>query len=590
MTLRKFLRTDRRRRTWSAVLTWLIYVLMHIVALALVLANKNVVSDDMRAYRGMQAAQILGGNGADSMATIVIAIVLGIQSYAYLMSRRQVDFYESQPVSGKMRFFGGYLSSLIVFAEAYVVTAAAGLLVAVGMGAPAGEFLPQMVLQIVRSLVLFSSVFGVSALAAMLTGNLVITCLAICVLLAYEPALRFLLLSFAGTFFRTFYGTDGEIADAVTSPIAWLYRTEGTWNLWDGILIFVISMILARIAMRLRPREAAGCAVVFKPVRIIVKIAICLIAGMWVSLLVYTINDSAAAVILCTALGIFVVGCAMEVIYTYNFRALLKGLPATAAAAAAAIFIFCGYRYDWTGYDRWVPDPSAVESAYLIYNGYVSFSDSYESYAKKEMAITDIDALNKVLASGEAYTRKTYEEEPEASYEFIITYRMKDGSEAKRDVMIPDSTDPAAMAAVFDSDAFREGYYTIYHDEGEAENLDKLQIVYDTMEQTSATVPAATYYEKLRNAWMRDMENTSWEDLKKMRPVGGIEVQVKEDEYSEATEGLAKSLPVYATFSNTIAVLKEAGIYLDPPAADSDYQLNGMFNEYLDFEERDTLG
>ena len=221
-----------RRRLWPAALAFVSYLLYHVAGTATVLSN---ILQDLEASaggRGFTAAErlsalgegisgVMGYNSIFSwMLVPFLAAVLAIEGFAWMDNRREVDFYESQPVSRAKRFWDICVSSFLYFLFSYLITLEIGLVIAGAMGGLTRGIVIEAAVQTLRVIALFVCVYGLGVLSAMLTGNIIVAGLAFLVLMFYEFELKIILAGYCSEFLATYDGNKpGILVENIFTPL-----------------------------------------------------------------------------------------------------------------------------------------------------------------------------------------------------------------------------------------------------------------------------------------------------------------------------------------------------------------------------------
>ncbi len=261
-----FIRRQRelfRRRLWPAALTFVSYLLYHVAGTATVLSN---ILQDLKTSaggRGFTAAErlsalgegisgVMGYNSIFSwMLVPFLAAVLAIEGFAWMDNRREVDFYESQPVSRAERFWDICVSSFLYFLFSYLITMEIGLVIAGAMGGLTRGIVIEAAVQTLRVIALFVCVYGLGVLSAMLTGNIIVAGLAFLVLMFYEFELKMILAGYCSEFLATYDGNKpGILVENIFTP---LYHysvgsTASRLRSWPASLL-VCSLLRSRTAL-----------------------------------------------------------------------------------------------------------------------------------------------------------------------------------------------------------------------------------------------------------------------------------------------------------------------------------------------------
>ena len=598
-----------KQRAWVFAVTFLTYVIMHIAIPTMILANRRhewkmgtweVYSSsgklmDYGEVMRQTALAVFAHKSMwvmASMPVIALAVLLAFQGFAWLNSRRQIDFYESQPISRNRHFWQVVISSFLIFIISYLVTLAIGGLIVTAMGAYSNELVIESFRLFTKMLYLFAGYFSISMLAVMLTGHAVVGMLAAAVFFLYETALRGMIIGLMQSYYKTF-GDQGYIVKVWTAPIYWIF-SDDKYSWIKGLLLVIAVFAIAYICYKIRKNEDAGEAVLYKPVRIVAKIAVSMLIGLFTA----WIFSSTASIGIVTSVIIGVVsavlvGCIMESIYAFDVRAAMKGWGWSLIGAAGAAVLFASIAMDLTGYDTWVPDPDKVEDAYIVDPMY-AYRAANENFAKNYMHLTDIEAVNELLKVGEAIARGEItdddmmqwaadSEEPSTEIEILpedqvdftvfpleIHYRMKNGRDIARSIQLSNTMGIDLADPIIGSAEFREGYFQIYHNDTVEQNLDKMNINGYLINSDYEEVPAEDYYEELKEAYEKDLEKFSWSYATGTEIIGEFSI-VSQERYTDELAGIySPEYVVYEGFDNTIKVLQKAGIFPEDLKGDTD--------------------
>lgn len=562
-----------QRRLWPAALSFLIFMLYHVIGVIMV---TNICVQESRSLNPEQAhtqlssslIRLLGRSVVPGYLAAATAMILAIQGFAWLDDRRQIDFYSSQPISGIRRFTEICTSSFIIFALSYILTLTAGIIIGASFGGITAPQLPAIWIGAGKCAALFLAVHGIAVLAVMLTGNVIISILASFVLLFYEPGFRFVLSFYQDQYLDLPSHLTGGVSltRAVFSPL-WHYTVGSETNLRKilmNLLIAVCVTTLAFFVYSIRKNEAAGSAVIFRPVRIIVKIAIAVLGALCISII--SLNGSTENFsMFCIVIAAVIIGCIMEIIYAFDLKAMFRHFPETVAAAVLALFIFVVFAFDIFGIRTWMPKAVQLESAAVIDQNYFSdhftddgmpvtgpTSDFYVQYMK----ITDNEAL---LSFVRACYEETAADDSAPTYSITVYYRLKNGRKVARKVPVPESIDPALADAVFGSEDFREGYFQVWHDTYIRSAVqEKGSMIYDNGVAAYAIEPSQ--YMAFREAYMKDLEQFSYSFANNNWPAGTMHIYCTKE--AEHEYSVHVSCPVYGTFTNMEAFLKKNGAVL----------------------------
>lgn len=658
----KTLKSSFRLRIWPAALSLLLFFLYNVVGLFLFLSAKNQM--DWGTYSELyilrqkegEVLSVLGGNsGLTPILAGLLAIVFAVQEFSWLNSRREIDFYESQPVLRRDRFFSAVLGGFLIYLLTCLVTFLAGAAIAAGMGVMSGPLLSAVLYEELRSLILFTGVYLTAILAMMLCGSTLIAILATGVLLIYEPAMRSLLALLRRTFYTTFCDLLPD-SDPLGKPLlsAAAYYLDGAYSYAQNaylpitaadvgnavragaakdlksLILSAVLLLLAYIAFRHRKNESAGSAVVFAPVRSVVKVLLSVFAGTAAGLVCYGIlgeNRNTETLLPSFLMIVFfalLMCCVMEIIYHFDLKALFRNPAGILVSAALSVFLFAFFCYDISGYDRYLPQQEDVEYA-CVYP-----TDNMQSYLRLDengspqpdfdwfsahMKSADIAGVEALARIGIENSR-TAVGESAFSY-FVVAYHMKSGKQIIRRYRIPADADPAVLDALLGTDVYRSAAFPLegYAFDGRGASAER-GLTYTTgYDSRLVLVPAAGGTDavssgertdsgavrKFADAYRADLQHYNYSMAHGETPVGVISLQgylAPEDSYQASLQNgtfsgtfieyeayyqrqirsyldigqwsdYTLNYPVYPEFTETIAFLKDEGIYLPAlPAAE----------------------
>lgn len=464
----KLLREDMKRRIWAIALLLLAFFFAMPVDLSLSMENaaKNnfyrynnftpLVQDGsipqqefaarlLRAKTNIVLEQAKFGNGLLMVLIIGAAVVMGVTGFSYLHNRKKIDFYHSIPVRREMLFAVQFLDGILLTAGAYLFNSLVMLMIAASYGVPlfagaaaaGGGSMQPVILAAAVSFVLnmlyYILMYTVVSIAMMMTGNLVVGVLGTAVFFFFPPAMMMILAGYCDTFFVT---SADYIWHSRLSPLEWgvkylspfsAYLEASTWNLQKPeeymlvlaitLLVLPVLIVLSLLLYRKRPSEAAGKAMAFKwsmmPIRVILVLGIGLAGGIFF----WALQSSLKWGIFGVMAAVIITHCIVEIIYHFDFKKLFSHKRQLVLTLAAGILVFLSFRYDWYGYDRYMPDQSDISSVSMymdiddrlggpeltverVDGEFVTCYQSDDDQAEENMYLTDLDAAMKIIEKG----------------------------------------------------------------------------------------------------------------------------------------------------------------------------------------------
>ena len=600
-------RENQRRRVWVWIVTFLG---MFVSVMGRLLVNLSridqwygegrVISTHEEYVDALHSisAELLGFNDVLALFSAGMAVIIAMQGFSYLCDRRKVDLYHSVPVDKNRRFAVVYVNGVILFLTSYIANILLGLILAAARGALNGVAMAGIGVAFVWNLLFFLTIYSAAVLAVMLTGNLFVTACMTGVLLLYEIVwyevinqLNFYFLDTYSTFFvdpRPKVSVLYDYFDTAGS----LLRTgwqQGIGALAQRVLPYGIKWIILAVAAtalawfcyRRRPSEAAGKAIAFPKCRPVLKVAVAVPGALLLGIILY---DASYQNDILTAAGVLIGGalvCAfMEVICDFDIKSAFRH-PVSGGVTLAVLALLClNYKFDFFGYDKYVPEQDEVESiAVNLGNGYAeSFWDeeftyiSADEYEREHMFLTDTEPVL-ALAAKAAETDKYAYGETDLVRSVYVLYRLKSGREVGRSFLVnfSDPANEALLNRIVGSREYKEGCMQILTDKRSYDYVEN--ITYSNGSSLAWLPPEEA--QKLREALVADLEHFDFTAGRSQWPCGWLEVSFGYQGYVYGCE-----LEVYESFTNTIDYLKEHGAYYPLQLDVSDVEEIEVAGEY----------
>ena len=657
----KLLREDFKRRAWAIALVFLAFFFSLPVGLAMSMenaANTNyrVFNDDMEVVRSaamtdsqwaaklleMKTRVVVSSAGFGNIMVVLlmtaVAVVIGISSFSYLHNRRKVDFYHSMPVRRETLFLAQYTGGAFIVAASYLASMVLMAGVSVSYGVSLGGILGTMAGGWALNVLYFLLMYGTVTVAMLLTGKIVVGVLASGIFFFFIPSIMLLLIAYCQTFFvtttRYMWSDNGSFltwAFEYLSPFS-VYMTALGWKPQEmgsrvpiaicSILAFLAISLLAVWLYRRRPSESAGKAMAFGRTMAPIRMLIVLGSGLGGGMFFWMLQSSLKWGIFGVVVSIVIAHCVIEVIYQSDFKKLFSHKLQLALCLTAGVLIFLSFRYDWYGYDSYIPRRERVASASLEISEDSSWLDEkhfnrgkdgrlqlvsgpiYE-YIEDNMALTDLDSVLAIAQEGKSQVRQYRDlrlniREAQASSvsmissdgpksvflassvgedegyameyttEVTVCYRLTNGKEARRSYTIPLSAIKDSYETIFAEKEYKDGLYYIL-------NQDPASLVAIQYQEggklTEMGVKDSALRGRFLKAYQTDLEALTVEDKINQDPVGRIgfasadalDYYMQQDEWSQSygnrpVDDPCQYWPVYASFTNTLALLEDEGV------------------------------
>ena len=614
----KLLKEDFRRRLWAVALVFLAFFFTLPIGLALNM--ENAANSNYNRYNDYEPfiqdgtmtdlqykARLLElktevvlngveyGNGMIAFLMITAAVVIGVSSFAYLHNKKKVDFYHSIPVRREALFGAQFSGGIFMVGAAYGFNLLLLTGVALSYGVPAGRILGAMAGGWALNMLYYALMYSVAVAAMMMTGNIVVGVLGTGVFFFFLPGVMMLLGWYCETFFVT---TARYMWSSDQSPFTWgvrylspfsVYINSFGWKMNELVkhVPELICTILAFLAVatldlelyRKRPSEAAGKAMAFKksmpPVRILLVLGIGLAGGMFF----WSLQSRLRWGLFGTMVSVVLTHCIVEIIYHFDFKKMFCHRLQLGLCLAAGILAFLSFRYDWYGYDSYIPSKEEIVSASLdigVDSSWLSdktfetgsdgklqrkYADPYE-YIEENMVLTDKEAVMSMVEEGrkralegrderlgirKAVARidgyhsnaarsiggadgptsiflamktgsKADSEQEKFETNMTVCYRLANGREVRRSYSLPLSAVMDSYEALYRQDAYKEGMYRILSQEpGQVK-----QVLYREADQVMDVSQDSRVQEAVLKAYQQDMRELTVEERLVEMPVGSL--------------------------------------------------------------------
>ncbi len=556
---------------------------------------------------------------------IAAAFLFAIQGFSYLFNESQIDFYLSQPTTRAQRIRKNYVNAITTFILIYVTTVIIGLIAASIMGAVNGNIVMEVAIETLRAFVLFFAFYNITVLAVVISGSLPIA-------IIMTAVLSFLSIVISGetSFYKDMFFATSSPRDQFNvflSPIFDRASVMSSVNLFisqggllqddyiskclkilfakdlDILITGVIAFSLVIFFSKFRQAEWTGKSIPLRPVRWCIKILTCVLMGLgsgYFIYLVYITVWNTKIYLIMLAVMVFVTiftGCITEVILEGNIKRLFKGMAQTIMSIAIVILVFVICRGDLLGYDSYVPAVNKIEScAILNTTRTMNFTDKFGNYSDNynfanDMKITNVEDFVQIAKVGMKQKKQERLKEQEGNYDSIgyplsIMYRLKNGRKIYREIVVPYETVDEQLDRIISSEEYKVDNFQVFKDENIRDYAKSK--VNSTLKYVSGGLTKETKsfdYAQFSDAYRQDLLlHYNFREIKEKLPIGNVTY-----ESNDYNNYCFADFEVFDTFENTIALLKEYGIYTDMNSKDAEIKRVVVTNYYPGYD-LDELG
>lgn len=596
---------NNKRRIWLWIVSALVWFFYYPVLTVLLLSNtaggnfmEQLTAAESRENLIRSAQSILTiSNLFTYVITGIGAVVCAVQGFSYLYSRKKVDLYHSVPVSRTRRFLTIYINGVLIGLLPYTIGLSLGMAAAGMWNAVDAGLLGMVIVGWILNVVLFFGIYGMTVLAVMLTGKLLVSLLAAVVFLVYEVVLIFLDYQYKQTFFQYFSSYE-EVSGPWFHPAGYILMlsdrilTGGEGQLWrnfvsggGGVLLALVLALaftaLAYVCYRIRPSEAAERSMAFSCTKGVVKILLVVPFALTVVLIVRELaghGTRTGFVLFGMAVSVVLGSCVIEVIYESDIRAALRKKKQILAAGLLTAGIYSVYCFDLTGFDSWLPEEESLEEAVCLlpyHSGGSLMNQETGYYMTQKEFMLQMPGVRNAAAVRSLLEHKG---DPEKDPWCHVAYRMKNGRICWRYFPL----DPKAADVLNDiigSEEYKAAAYPLY-DDSYSQICKQYPVKSLVFHQgIMQTILDPVDLDTLLRAWKQDMKEMDYDTLTGEFQSGEVRITLQREDRGN----FEMECFVYPSFTHTIRFLKELGVdtdqYLPPESVQSVTVTNYHYSE-----------
>ncbi len=637
-----------RRRLWSCALSVLVFFFAFPVAAAVMISGAReqlryqadmLTPDLMNLYLQrsiFRSYRLYAGPGSLLLVLLMalMAVVCAVSGYRWLFASKETDFYHSLPVRREKLFATVTIDSFLITAIPYgvmslisavIIMAASGRKYALWIAFTGFRF----------NMTAFLFCYAVAVVAVMLTGQMLVCLLGTAVFYGIGPMIvgaGYLLMH---GYFASFY-EDTQKTEALlqhSSPVLWaaVSGRAGTGAVrcavWS-LVWFAVFTAIGLILYRKRPSEAAGRAIAFPVAEPVIKVVLSSTAGIFTGAFIHRLMANTGAAdawtVFAAACGVLLTAMILEIIYHSDFKKLFAGKKAILLAAVITAAVLAVFRFDLTGYDRWIPAADKVASVGIFSDALESDTWQYQSelvmqqdeltgrryvntllkgtddglgmdYRQRlanETDLPDLDAVRAIAERGVLdikdpkildgriygmYTEKAGGADPgQRIGQVLFSWRLKNGRTVYRQYMMNLTAVRDELDAVHDAETWKKTMYpmlTLDPEELSGINYNLGGRCYHlTKKGETDAAPAGA--KEILLAWQADMMELTADTQRQEMPVVCLQFKTKkfqemvdimreEDPYAVETFNNSGYYPVYPSFGRTVSLLEKYGLPLE---------------------------
>lgn len=578
----RLMREDLKLRLWTIALSVLVCFLSYPVAIGL----------QMDAFRYRVEEGILhtvGPQYAMGIAIAVIgAIICGLSSFYYLTSRKKVDLYHSIPIKRERLFACNFINGILIYLIPYIGSFLLSMAILGNNNYMTYTIFITMVKTLCIHFVFFLLFYSLTVIAAMLTGNIIVTAVLTAIFLLYGLLISMLKELYFTHFFTTYFswGISQSLNNSISkyfSPIYHYGRVIGAyyngipvWNLLIKILLF--DFILIGIGLWLykkRPSEAAGAPMAFSLSKPIIKYLLVLPTTLFGGMLFKEMSSTRGTgwywfgIIFTFFLSYGLI----EIVYNMDIRKAFRGKIHLAVSAVSVIIIVIIFHTDLFGYDTYIPEKDKIESMSVMLPGidrqlsYLSVNNNSKvirvnsrDYELKHMNLTNFDAAYELAKK--SVPNSSYKREKGESVDYYqVKYRLKNGKEVYRIYQLPLNNTLESFASIYEDNAYKEAHFSLFS--MESKNIGGIEVA--NRFETKTVFLDKEQRRQLLEIYKEELRNLSLYEVMETEPKATIVFQIESNAEEEKTEQWSymyhhMEYNIYPGFVRTIEFLKGFGV------------------------------
>ena len=467
---------DMKRRLIIVIITLVLFAIYGISFLFSFL-NQFTYWEVTREEIIASIVEMCAPSGAECVLGMLMGVFLAAQGFAYLHSKRQMDFYGALPISRTRRFSILCTNQIVLFTIPFLLIKAMQILVIAFSGYGSKEAYVNVAISTLCVWLGFMAMWAITAVAVIITGHLALSLAGVAVITAYVPLVRFVVLTGCCAFLLDTYA-GGTVGDFwyIFSPFSalskvipdwgetWAWKTNGIW-LPVLALYAIVFGIVAYVTFLKRNNETTGKAMAFpkwnRLIQIMLSIPCGILCGLVTGIWVAWIN--VWLIIPFAIVGCCFVHLLLECIFHYNIRKVFihKWQMIITAVLSVCILLFIGL--DFVGYDSYLPKAEDIRAVYVnTYSGedmlYVEDLD-LEVEMSDELKGTILNFVEPVLHASEMEEVKEFSLDTlfdDTNVYVDVTYVTSRGKVKQRSYAVAEGYDLSGISSYYDTEEYRK--------------------------------------------------------------------------------------------------------------------------------------
>lgn len=376
--------------------------------------------------------------------SICAGVIMAASGFHYLHSKVETDFYHSLPIKRRDLLFVILTNDFLFYFLSITLTMLLRCAVVACVGCFNKTFFVNTVTSVICYFVMYLASYLLMALVMLITGNTFTAFLGFGVLASYFPVLvRNLYPVLAGTFYQTYctqneWGSGFEYLSPISVGLKFFEEAD-TWTWAKHRKTFLVLMIWILLLLVVsyflsekRKSEMAGKSIAFPNIKPIIRIMLVIPLAIYTGVILanFTIDVRKEWILIGIIIGTFLFHGMIECIYRFDVRGFWVHKKQMVISVCASLLIVGFFWFDLSGYDRFLPKESELDSM-IIHTEYVGEDDDCY-WGKGQRGVTGETLENALITIGKTVKNndknvKKYMDGEAGYCSYVIEYRMKDG-------------------------------------------------------------------------------------------------------------------------------------------------------------------
>ncbi len=573
------LKINNSRRYWISILDFFVllaFLPIRFFALFNYAKQEAIEGADYLWGNNSPFVQAIAPRGLFIFVLVFAAILSGMQGFSYLYNRQKVDFYHSQPITHRTRFWSIYVNGALYFIVPYLLNMLLCVLIAGYFGSLNLQVLGAMAVSSFFQILAFLAFYNTSILATVLCGNYIIGLLGTAAIFGVEWGYRALIFRYCKTFLFTFSADNkNEIMNPVLSvgtvylqavrkfAVEAQFSAGCLWQTMSGkvfymVFLGLIALTMAYLVYIFRKEESYDTGLAFPFLRPLILIVALTLIGLLVGWFVADIShDHTGLTISGILIGLIFVYAIMQMVYKYTPKDAMFNLWQLLVSVAFSLVVYLGFKADAMGYDHFIPKENKLDSVSVVVDAQLSDTMLDLKQYEGNIFITDYDLISQLVA-GDYYHRLSSGEEMTDELgdcnTMFVMYRYKNGKRSYRNLYLNFELFPEIIDNLLSNDEYKRGTLPIM--KGVYNNNDNITVAFESQLSFWHEFPKEQG-QLLLMALQDNINDYNYRMVSQEPQLGSIRIL----EYNEKLgyQEIIDSYPIYKSYTQTCHLLSSFG-------------------------------